>query len=260
MNGNAFRSGLLAIVAAGGLAAGSLSVAQTGYDLPPRVSLSMRDVPLAEVMEMLSVQNRANILLADGVEGVVSVNLYDVELDEAIESIANAAGYVVERRGDSYFVVEPDDAGQYGDSSFTVVRAFNVHYADAALVEDSLSPYLSTYGTLTSLSERKLIVVEDQPPFVRRIARLLRDLDRRPQQVLIEAKILEVTLADEDAFGIDWLKFFQGDGGTGSGTFGTQGLSAPGSSASTGFFFEYLTPDYEIALNALEVRGRLRTL
>jgi type II secretory pathway component GspD/PulD (secretin) len=220
----------------------------------------MRDVQLAEIMEMLSMQNRANILLADGVEGVVTVNLYDVEVDEAIESIANAAGYIIERRGGSYFVVEPDNAGQYGDSGFTIVRAFNVQYTDAALVEESLSPYLSDYGTLTALPESKMVVIEDQPAFVNRITGLLRDLDRRPQQILIEAKILEITLADEDAYGIDWQKFFQGEGGTGDGTFGTRGLAGPGSSASSGFFFEYLTPDYEVRLDALEIRGRLRTL
>lgn len=260
MNGSAYRNGFLALAMAGGLCGGSFSVAQTIDDVPTRISLSMRDVQLAEVMEMLSLQNRINILLADGVSGVVSINLYDVELESAIESITNAAGYVLERRADTYFVVEPEDAGQYGDSGFTVIRAFNVRYTDTALLEGSLSPYLSAYGTLTALPTRKLIVIEDQPTFVDRIARLLAQLDQRPKQILIEAKILEITLSDEDAFGIDWQKFFQGDGGAGSGTFGTQGLSGPGSSSTAGFFFDYLTPDYQIVLNALESRGRLRTL
>ncbi|MGI9258456.1 MAG: type II secretion system protein GspD [Gammaproteobacteria bacterium] len=254
------RSGLLAVVLALSPSIGSISVAQTVEDGPNLISVSMRDVQLAEIMEMLSMQNRANILLADGVEGEVTVNLYDVEVDEAIESIANAAGYIIERRAGSYFVVEPNDAGQYGDSGFTVVRAFNVQYTDADLVGESLSPYLSEFGTVTALPESKMVVIEDQPAFMMRMSRLLRELDRRPQQILIEAKILEITLADEDAYGIDWQKFFQGESGTGDGNFGTRGLSGPGSSASSGFFFEYLTPDYEVRLDALEIRGRLRTL
>ncbi len=250
----------MAIAMVACLCSAPAGIAQTDDEPPPVISISMRDVELAEVMEMLSIQNRTNILLADGVEGIVNVNLYDVELDDAIESIANAAGYIVERRAGSYFIVEADNAGEFGDSGFTVVRAFNVQYADTALVEESLNPYLSDYGTITSLPESKMIVIEDQPTFMSRMTELLRDLDRRPQQILIEAKILEITLADEDAYGIDWQKFFQGESGTGDGTFGTQGLSGPGTSGSTGFFFEYLTPDYEIMLDALEVRGRLRTL
>ncbi len=257
---SAFRAALAILVTIAGLGSMPAVNAQPNSELPPVISVSMRDVELAEVMEMLSIQNRTNILLAEGVEGTVSVNLYDVALDDAIESIANAAGFIVERRGGSYFIVEPDSAGEFGDSGFTVVEAFKIQYADTELIEESLNPYLSTYGTISSLPESKMVVIEDQPAFMSRMTRLIRDLDHRPQQILIEAKILEITLADEDAYGIDWQKFFQGESGTGDGVFGTQGLSGPGSSGSTGFFFEYLTPDYEIALDALEVRGRLRTL
>ncbi len=75
MNASAFRSALLALAVAGGLCGGSFSVAQTDDSTPILISLSMRDVQLAEVMEMLSLQNRINILLADCVDAVVSVNL-----------------------------------------------------------------------------------------------------------------------------------------------------------------------------------------
>ena len=46
----------------------------------------------------------------------------------------------------------------------------------------------------------------DQADAVVRIETLVAELDRRPTQIMIEAKILEVTLDDEDAFGIDWSK------------------------------------------------------
>jgi hypothetical protein len=41
---------------------------------------------------------------------------------------------------------------------------------------------------------------------------------------------------------------------------GTQGLSSPGNSSGTGLFFDYMQPDYEIALRALESDGRIRNL
>ena len=37
-----------------------------------RLTLSMRDTPMSEVMSMLARQNRVNILLADSVDGEVS--------------------------------------------------------------------------------------------------------------------------------------------------------------------------------------------
>ena len=63
-----------------------------------KISLSLRDVSIAEVMEMLSRSARVNILLSDDVKGEVSVNMYDVNVDEAIHSIATSGGYGVEKR------------------------------------------------------------------------------------------------------------------------------------------------------------------
>ena len=173
----------------------------------------MRDTELAEVMEMLSRAERVNILLSEDVAGKVSFSLYDVPLSEAIRSIANAAGYAVERRNGTYFIVTRDEAGTYAASDFTEIRTFQIQYADPAQLQALLTPYLSDYGELTTLVEDKILLVEDTPDFLRRIEALVHSIDRQPKQILIEAKILEVTLNAEDSYGIDWTNFFNtGDG------------------------------------------------
>ncbi len=101
-------------------------------------------------------------------------------------------------------------------------------------------------------------MVEDTPEFLRRIAALVRDIDRQPKQILIEAKILEVTLNAEDSYGIDWSDFFTAADGTGS--VGTRGLEGAGSSGSSGLFFEVANSDFSAMLSALEQNGRIRTL
>ncbi|MFK8017945.1 MAG: secretin N-terminal domain-containing protein [Gammaproteobacteria bacterium] len=218
------------------------------------ISLAMRDVELGEVMEMLSRQQRVNILLTGEVGGEVSFSLYDMELGAAIRAIASAAGYAVEFRDGSYFIVEHAEAGKYAPDGITIVRSYEIRYADPTAMEQTLTPFLSSYGSLTLALDRRLLVLEDTPEFVRRIERILRDLDRAPQQILIEAKILEVTLDNSDAFGIDWRKLFDSDGG--NGTVGTRSLAGDGA----GFFFDYATPNVEVALSALRARGRVRTL
>ena len=80
------------------LLAGLAAVAADAKATEPLISMATRDTELAEVMEMLSRAERVNILLSDGVSGAVSFSLYDVPLDEAIRSIANAAGFAVESR------------------------------------------------------------------------------------------------------------------------------------------------------------------
>ena len=222
------------------------------------LTLALRDVDLGEVMAMLSQQERVNILLGKDVSGRVSFNLYDVSLDEAVRSIANAAGYAVEKQGATYFIVPRSEAGKYSPDSLTRIASYSVQYAQPAALEQALKPYLSTYGKLTVLADRQLIVVEDTPEFVERLGRLVAEMDRRPRQILIEARILEVTLTDEEAYGLDWKKLFSSDGG--DGAFGTTGLATPPDSGREGFFFDLTNPHVEIALDALKARGRVRTL
>ncbi len=222
------------------------------------ISMTMRDTELAEVMEMLSRAERVNILLSDDVSAEVSFSLYDVPLSEAIRSIANAAGYAVERRNGTYFIVNRDEAGAYAASDLTEIRTFTIHYADPAQLQAMLSPYLSDYGQLTTLVESRILMVEDTPDFLDRIEALIDSVDREPMQILIEARILEVTLNAEDSYGIDWTNFF--DSGDGTGIVGTRGLDGVGSSDSKGLFFEIAQSDLTVALSALEQDGRIRTL
>ena len=220
-----------------------------------KISLSLRDVSIAEVMEMLSRSARVNILLSDDVKGEVSVNMYDVNVDEAIHSIATSGGYGVEKRKGSYFIVNREEAGKNAAGGPTQLRTFKVQYSDAEVVSGILENHLSSYGQITTLPERRLLVVEDTPHFLDRIETLLKELDRQPKQILIKAQILEVGLKDSESFGLDWTKIFES--GSRTITLGTQGLSNPG---SAGFFFDYLSDDAALILDALRTRDRLRTL
>lgn len=220
-----------------------------------KISLSLRNTDIVEVMDMLSRKERVNILLSKDVKATVSVNLYDLDLDQAIKAIASAAGYAVERRHGSYFIINRSEAGKYTQSNLTQLRTFKVQYTNPRSVEAILKNHLSNYGKITVLEERNLLVIEDTPAFIRRITKLLAEIDQRPKQILIEAKILEVTLDDSETFGLDWKKLFSADGGNGS--FGTGGFAAPG---SAGFFLDLVTPNVELALSALNTEGRVRTL
>ena len=220
-----------------------------------KISLTFHDVEISEAMEMLAVKERVNIVLAKDVQGTISVNLYNVSLRQAILSIADAAGYAVEYRNGSYFVLNREESGKYAQSGLTELRAFKVEYSDASVVEQILENYLSEYGNITNLAERKMLVVEDLPSFISRIEKILAEIDLEPKQIFIEAKILEISLRETESFGLDWAKLFSSDGG--SGVVGTRGLSNP---LSPGLFFDLVTPNVEVALDALFARGRLQTL
>ncbi|MEM7219664.1 MAG: secretin N-terminal domain-containing protein [Pseudomonadota bacterium] len=222
------------------------------------ITMSLRKTDVAEALEMIARQHRLSVLVAEGVSGEVSLSLYDVSADTAIRSIAEAGGHAVEKRRGTYFVMPRDQVGRYAGSNITSIEHFPIHYADPQVVGETLREYLSAYGKLRVFPQQRAVVVSDKPEFLGRIRRLIDTIDQQPLQVLIEASILEITLTNEDAYGIDWSKLFNSDGG--SGVVGTRGIANPGGSLGAGLFFDLLTPNVDVTLSALNQDGRVRTL
>ncbi len=240
----------------GALSAGN-AAAVVGADAAARnntVSLSLRDTPLQQVFDLLSRHQHVNIVLGKGVGGNVSINLYNVDVRSAIHTIAEAAGYAVDVRNGDYMIVERKDADLGGVRAATQLRTFKVQYSNARQVADILTKHLSSVGKITPLIERNLLVVEDLPAYMARLQMLLSQIDVEPRQIMIEAKILEITLDRSETFGIDWSRVF---GGSGASSVGTTGL-APRNTA--GFFFNLVTSKLDIFLAALSSKGRVNTL
>lgn len=220
-----------------------------------RISMTMKDADLADVMDMISREKRVNIFVSSELQEQVSFSLYDMTLHDAIRAIANAAGMAVEHYDGNYFIVDRDEAGKYAPDSLTTVRTFELQYVTVEEMQSLLEPYLSEYGEISVFTEKNIFLIEDTPAFLRRVSELVRQIDKQPTQIMIEAKILEVTLTDEDSYGLDWTKFFNSDGG--SGSFGTQGLA---NANSPGLFFSYANDNISAVLDALTSQGRVRTL
>ena len=155
-----------------------------------RISMTMKDADLADVMDMISREQRVNVFVSTDNTDSVSFSLYDMPLPNAIRAISNAAGLAVEHYDGNYYIIDRDEAGKYAPDALTRVKSFELQYIDAEEIQSLLDPYLSDYGEITVFAERNVFLVEDTPEFLRRVAALVRDLDREPVQILIEAKIL----------------------------------------------------------------------
>jgi len=151
-------------------------------------------------------------------------------------------------------VIGHDDVGSYVDSGTTQIRTFRLRYTKAEDIQKVLEEYTSNYGTITVLKDRNIVVVEDTPEFLRRIKGLVKQLDYRPKQILIEARILEVQLDDSEAYGIEWAKLFTIDGAE-----GVIGRGVPSGNLN-GLFLEIIDDDLQVFLDLLQREGRTRTL
>ena len=225
-----------------------------------RITLDFRALPIEEVFDLLSRRDKVNIILSKGVTGPVSVKLYNVTVNQAIHAVASAAGYWVEMRNSDYIIVGKETNLDITGAQ-TLIKTFTVQYSDVKQVADLLTRYASRYGKITPLIGRKLVVVEDLPRYVERMEKLLGQLDIQPKQIMIEARILEVTLDESERFGIDWKKIFGSPPANVAGSLGTSGLTTGTVTApSQGFFFSVMHKNLTVYFDALASAGRVRTL
>ena len=215
----------------------------------------VHDADVREVFETIARAHRVNVAMSDEVSGKVSVSLHDVLVDDAIDAIAQTAGFAVERRRGTYIVVAYDAVGRDHTDGATAVRSFKIQYSDPEQVKQILEKHLSRFGRITALPARSMVVVEDRPEFLARVARILEEVDRQPQQVLLEAKVLEIGLNKDDSLGVDWNALVNA-----TGTDVTIGVRGFTSGTAPGLFFDIFGDKIEGAIEALTEEGRVRTL
>ena len=230
------------------------NVSKTLPQKTDRMSFVFRDVPIAELFEMISRKERVSIVLMRGVTGNVSVNLYDMTVRQAIAAIADAGGYVVSSRDGGFVVSEAREAANTLPPEQREVRSMKVQYSEPKVIGEILAKHVSPGGKITVLEQRKMLVVEDTTAGLARIETLLREIDAQPQQIMIEAKILEITLDSGENFGIDWAKIFSANGVSRGGTQLLANRGVPG------LFFNVVNRNVELYLSALSNKGRVHTL
>lgn len=143
----------------------------------------------------------------------------------------------------------------------TVTEVFELEYAKVGDIKTEISTALTTdIGSLRVDERTNKLVVTDLPHNMKLIKELVSAFDAKTRVVLIEAKILEITLNDDFAMGVDWRKLF---GSTKGLTFdGSFPFSSPDSTSSSlavdiGTF---AADKYDFAIDLIKDVGRLQIL
>lgn len=206
----------------GGAASDENKVTVTDYGV---VDLTVQDTDLAQVLQMLSMQSRKNIVTSKSVSGTVTANLYDVTFYEALDAILQANGYGYVEQGNFVYVYTQEELAQLEKAKRkTASRIFNLEYLSARDANDFITPLLTrdvgqssfrgdvkpgfqpdkSDGGADDYAFGPKLVVNDYAEVLDTIGTLLAELDTKPQQVLIEATILQTSLDEANAFGVDF--------------------------------------------------------
>lgn len=91
-----------------------------------------------------------------------------------------------------------------------LVRIFDLKYAKAVDLEASLKPDFETnkLGTVKADERTNQLVVKTFSDRMDEVERLIAAFDRKSREVLIDAKIIKVTLSNQSDEGVDWNNIF----------------------------------------------------
>lgn len=188
------------------------------------VELHVKDEELANVLQMLSLQSQRNIVASQSVSASVTANLYGVTFYEALDSILHANGFGYVEKGNFIFVYTLEELAEIEQASrVRIGKVIKLNYLNAIDAAEFVKPLLSDGGQIKSngrvanfsipdnapvggedYANESALVLYDYEENVAEIEKLLRALDTRPAQILIEATILQTQLNEANAFGVDF--------------------------------------------------------
>jgi len=207
------------------------------YDL---VDLHVNNEDLGNILQLLSIQSQRNIVSADSVQATVTADLYGVTFYEALDSILNVNGFGYIEQGNFIYVYTREELEEFERATRRPVsRILHLDYLNSADAAEFAKELLSESGSISTHAATEAfsisdgapagadtyassasIVIHDFEEYVEEILGLLKELDTKPAQILVEATILQTALNEANAFGVDFaliknLNFtdFVGNGG-----------------------------------------------
>ena len=187
------------------------------------ITMNLASADLADVLESLAVQYRLNIVAGNGVAGTVTMNLYQVPVEEALGAILAVNGYGFKKSGRFYLIDRIEKLDEVTDPEPLITEVVWLNYLraeDALRLIESMKSESGSFsagvpaqsGIDSNASEAggnsaasgEVLVLRDKQSVIDEVKVVLERLDRRPRQVLVEATILEVQLSDETSLGVDF--------------------------------------------------------
>ena len=196
------------------------------------ISLELKDADIKDVLRSFAKITGLNIVIDPDVSGSVTVNLENVPWDQCLDIILkiNRLDYEVDNnvlrvaRAARLRQDKADRAAYLKDAESaqpmrTVTKT--ISYADAKKIAALLkreSFLLSDRGSVTVDERTATLVIRETADRMEGVLNLIDSLDTPPQQVVIEARIVETTRNFSRALGVTWGFTGLGDAAHGTNT------------------------------------------
>lgn len=167
---------------------------------PGNVTVNFKGADIRTVLAYISEVAGVDIVAAPDVKGTIDLRLTDKPWKVALDIIVRNYGFAYEREGDIIRVVTLDKLKQ----EEVITQTFPINYGKAKEIASVIEDNVGERGSVMFDNRTNTVIATDIPTNVYKIGQIIERLDKETDQVLIEARVLETVLGDNEKIGIDW--------------------------------------------------------
>jgi type IV pilus secretin PilQ/predicted competence protein len=155
---------------------------------------------VGQVLRLLARQAKVNVVVSETVTGTVTMRLEDVTALQAISIIVKAKGLFMDKIDNVYYIktatertAEPTESDSY---QFSYARAKDISPLIASQLQSKDAPQID--------ERTNTIFFRETRSNIDNIRKMLVQIDKPTRQVMIEARLVEVSADPIQAYGINW--------------------------------------------------------
>jgi type IV pilus secretin PilQ/predicted competence protein len=155
---------------------------------------------VGQVLRLLARQAKINMVVSEAVVGTVTMRLEDVTALQAVAIIVKAKGLFMDKIDNVYYI----KTGAERTAEPTESDNYQFSYARAKETAPLLAAQLSSKDAPQVDERTNTIFYRETRGNIDNIRKLLVQIDRPTKQVMIEARLVEVTANPKQSYGINW--------------------------------------------------------
>lgn len=186
------------------------------------ISLDFQNADLKSILRLIAEVSGLNVITSSEVEGTVNLRLIEVPWDQVLDLILKNNKLGMEREGNIIRIaslkklaeekeaeINAEKAAQKAkktkeESEELIFTTIRISYAELADIKEILEGMKSERGDIKVDDRTKTLIIYEIQSKIDEMKDLIKILDKRTQQVTIQARIVEVNTNFTREFGIQW--------------------------------------------------------
>ena len=165
------------------------------------ISVNLKDVDLRDFFRLIHEISGLNVVLDPAVKGSLTIVLDEVPWDQALDIVLQNNGLDKQLNGNVLRIATRDTMKREAEGLRDLEKAQNdatapvtvtrvLSYAKATALTGTLKKFLTSKGDILADDRSNQLIIRDIPATIPVVDNLIRQLDRKSQQVEIEARVV----------------------------------------------------------------------